>query len=116
MITSKRSSSNVHIVQKSFQFGECVVHICGNVIILIWDCFLVLNASLNQPVLVSCYGYIENTLTFYFLGRLKVHLAIHDEVHPFVCHECGKGFKQLSQLKNHQVIHKNPETDEVCDL
>lgn len=44
---------------------------------------------------------------------MKVHLAIHDEAHSFICHECGKGFKQFSQLKNHQVIHKNPETDEV---
>lgn len=47
---------------------------------------------------------------------MKVHLAIHDEAHPFVCHECGKGFKQLSQLKNHQVIHKDPETDEVSNF
>lgn len=50
------------------------------------------------------------------LGRLKVHLALHDEAHPFICHECGKGFKQLSQLKNHLVIHKDPETDEVFNL
>lgn len=50
-----------------------------------------------------------------FSGRMKVHIAIHDEEHPFVCHECGKGFKQYSQLKNHQVVHKTPELDNVSN-
>lgn len=44
---------------------------------------------------------------------MRVHMAIHDDEYPFMCHYCGKGFKQYSQLKNHQVIHKNPEIDSV---
>lgn len=50
---------------------------------------------------------------YLILGRMRVHMAIHDEEFPFMCHYCGKGFKQYSQLKNHQVIHKNPELDKV---
>lgn len=41
-----------------------------------------------------------------FLVRLFTHMAIHEEEKPFLCNNCGKSFKQHSQLKNHQVIHK----------
>lgn len=32
-------------------------------------------------------------------------MAIHDDDKPFLCGECGKGFRTLSQLKNHEVLH-----------
>lgn len=36
-------------------------------------------------------------------------MAIHNEEKPFLCSECGKGFKTMVQLKNHEVTHKKPE-------
>lgn len=47
---------------------------------------------------------------------MKAHMAVHNEEFPFMCHYCAKGFKQYSQLKNHQVIHKEPELDTVSLL
>lgn len=35
-------------------------------------------------------------------------MAIHSEERPFVCTSCGKKFKQLNQLKYHEIIHKDP--------
>ncbi|XP_050739610.1 uncharacterized protein LOC127009982 [Eriocheir sinensis] len=37
--------------------------------------------------------------------RLLVHQKIHSDVRDHICTTCGKGFKQLAQLLNHQVAH-----------
>ncbi|XP_045132200.1 zinc finger protein 865-like isoform X1 [Portunus trituberculatus] len=37
--------------------------------------------------------------------RLLVHQKIHSDARDHVCKTCGKGFKQLAQLLNHQVQH-----------
>ncbi|KAL1517782.1 hypothetical protein ABEB36_001505 [Hypothenemus hampei] len=37
------------------------------------------------------------------------HMTIHGDSKPFLCVYCGKGFRQLAQLKNHEVTHKLPE-------
>lgn len=43
------------------------------------------------------------------LVRVLTHMAIHNQEKPFLCNHCGRTFKQLAQLKNHEVIHKTPE-------
>lgn len=60
----------------------------------------------------------------YSLFKLDNHKRIHSEDREFICTTCGKGFKQLSQLRNHNVIHldrKNmPEkrwySEQECDI
>nr|XP_037284660.1 transcription factor E4F1-like isoform X1 [Rhipicephalus microplus] len=37
--------------------------------------------------------------------KLENHARIHSEERDFTCAQCGKGFKQLSQLRNHHVVH-----------
>ncbi|KAH1002781.1 hypothetical protein HUJ04_008837 [Dendroctonus ponderosae] len=37
------------------------------------------------------------------------HMMIHSDVKPFLCSDCGKSFRQLSQLKNHEASHKMPD-------
>ncbi|XP_059148906.1 zinc finger protein 652-like isoform X2 [Physella acuta] len=37
--------------------------------------------------------------------KLSIHKEIHTNVKPYTCDACGKGFRQASQMKNHQVIH-----------
>ncbi|XP_071451919.1 zinc finger and BTB domain-containing protein 24-like [Hetaerina americana] len=48
----------------------------------------------------DCQVYKSATLI-----RLENHRRIHGEVRAFRCPTCGKGFKQMSQLRNHQVVH-----------
>ncbi|CAN8024787.1 unnamed protein product, partial [Ixodes persulcatus] len=36
--------------------------------------------------------------------KLENHARIHSEERDFTCAQCGKGFKQLSQLRNHHVV------------
>lgn len=38
---------------------------------------------------------------------LQAHMEVHSSDRPYTCPQCNKGFKQLAQMKNHQVIHKD---------
>ncbi|KAG8228920.1 hypothetical protein J437_LFUL009143 [Ladona fulva] len=48
----------------------------------------------------DCKVYKSATLI-----RLENHRRIHGDIRAFRCPTCGKGFKQMSQLRNHQVVH-----------
>lgn len=37
--------------------------------------------------------------------KLENHCRIHSDERSYVCGVCKKGFKQMSQLRNHQVVH-----------
>ena len=39
---------------------------------------------------------------------LEAHNQTHLNLKQFVCDVCNKGFNQMSQLKNHAVIHLDP--------
>ena len=39
------------------------------------------------------------------LHKLGIHQEIHSIERPYTCVVCNRGFKQLSQLKNHQLVH-----------
>ncbi|KAH9515123.1 hypothetical protein Btru_019273 [Bulinus truncatus] len=41
--------------------------------------------------------------------KMNIHKEIHTNVKPYTCDICNKGFRQASQMKNHQVIHANRE-------
>lgn len=41
--------------------------------------------------------------------RVIRHMMMHSEEKPFLCPDCGLAFKQLAQLKNHEVVHKMPD-------
>jgi DNA-directed RNA polymerase subunit RPC12/RpoP len=54
--------------------------------------------------------------------KLDMHKMIHLENNPYICPDCGHGFKQPTQLRNHQVLHEqllHPEegvTDGAGDI
>ncbi|KAF7273587.1 hypothetical protein GWI33_013695 [Rhynchophorus ferrugineus] len=50
-----------------------------------------------------------NTFKSYHAVPILKHMVIHSKEKPFLCSVCGKSFKQWSQLKNHEVIHRAPE-------
>ncbi|GFT98155.1 zinc finger protein 782 [Nephila pilipes] len=69
----------------------------------------------------SCTECPYKTFSFF---KLDNHRKIHSDERAYVCDTCGKGFKQISQLRNHIVIHldrKNlPEkrwySEQECDI
>lgn len=52
-----------------------------------------------------CHDFKTDTMS-----KLLVHKEIHSENRPYTCHVCGKGFRQYSQMKNHEAIHSNEDT------
>lgn len=40
---------------------------------------------------------------------LKDHFLVHDENRPYRCCTCGNGFKSLSTLNSHRLIHTGEE-------
>ena len=43
--------------------------------------------------------------TFTFQQSYHKHLMYHNDLKPYVCQTCGRSFKELSTLHNHERIH-----------
>lgn len=55
----------------------------------------------------ECDSYRTDTL-----HKLRLHKQIHSDDKPYTCDVCGKGFRQISQMRNHQTIHsEHRDTD-----
>ncbi|KAL3860759.1 hypothetical protein ACJMK2_010832 [Sinanodonta woodiana] len=46
------------------------------------------------------------------MSKLLIHKEIHSDERPYTCDQCGKGFKQFAQMKNHQMSHSVPSMDD----
>ncbi|PBC27843.1 Zinc finger protein [Apis cerana cerana] len=55
-----------------------------------------------------CKAYKSATMV-----KLLTHMRVHSETREYECSECGKCFKQASQLRNHRVMHLDRKTLEV---
>lgn len=51
-----------------------------------------------------------------FHSNLNEFQQIHSSQRNYVCMVCGKDFKQVGQLRNHMVIHKDKNAEEAKDL
>ena len=60
--------------------------------------------------LFPCNGCDFRTDTIH---KLLVHKEIHGNERPYVCDVCWKGFKQFSQMRNHQMIHVEYQSNVV---
>ncbi|XP_023711955.2 zinc finger protein 358 [Cryptotermes secundus] len=76
--------------------GERFERWCGCALHL-WKAHAVDAGLLSCPV---CHTYKTVTAV-----KLENHIKIHGEVRAYTCPDCGKGFKQSSQLRNHRVMH-----------
>jgi hypothetical protein len=47
--------------------------------------------------------------------KLNLHKEIHGEKRPYICDQCSKSFKQLNQLRNHQIIHLDKNANPTDD-
>ncbi|EZA56965.1 hypothetical protein X777_03149 [Ooceraea biroi] len=55
-----------------------------------------------------CQAYKSATMV-----KLLTHMRVHSETREYECPECGKCFKQASQLRNHRVMHLDRKALEV---
>lgn len=46
------------------------------------------------------------------IHKLRIHKETHSEDRPYACDVCGKGFKQFTQMRNHQIIHDEHKSDD----
>lgn len=53
----------------------------------------------------TCHEFKTDTMS-----KLLVHKEIHSDSRPYTCHVCGKGFRQYSQMKNHEAIHSTDDS------
>jgi hypothetical protein len=82
-------SANSHELYRFERWRSCAVHL--------WKVHAVDAGLLSCPV---CQTYKTVTAV-----KLENHIKIHGEVRAYTCPDCGKGFKQASQLRNHRVMH-----------
>ncbi|XP_029636643.1 zinc finger protein 236 [Octopus sinensis] len=45
--------------------------------------------------------------------KLLIHKEIHSDQRPYTCDICWKGFKQFSQMRNHQMIHAEHQSNDA---
>ncbi|XP_070160861.1 zinc finger protein 64-like isoform X2 [Polyergus mexicanus] len=55
-----------------------------------------------------CEAYKSATMV-----KLLTHMRVHSDTRDYECSDCGKCFKQASQLRNHRVMHLDRKTLEV---
>ncbi|XP_029672080.1 zinc finger protein 62 homolog isoform X2 [Formica exsecta] len=55
-----------------------------------------------------CEAYKSATMV-----KLLTHMRVHSDTRDYECPDCGKCFKQASQLRNHRVMHLDRKTLEV---
>ncbi|KAJ8925191.1 hypothetical protein NQ315_001377, partial [Exocentrus adspersus] len=101
----RQSHEECHIGEtvKQFKCPKCeekfsIWRVCTN---HVWKCHKIDLGLLTCPM---CSNFKSNSSV-----RVLNHMATHDEERPFLCSDCGKGFKTMVQLKNHEVTHKKPE-------
>ncbi|XP_015587714.1 zinc finger protein 845 [Cephus cinctus] len=61
--------------------------------------------------LLSCK--VCNTYKSATMVKMLTHLRVHSDNREYECPECGKCFKQSSQLRNHRVMHMDRKTSET---
>ncbi|XP_063915343.1 zinc finger protein 596-like isoform X2 [Zophobas morio] len=102
---SRKRHEDCHVDQNKKQF-MCPVcklkfsiwRICS---MHMWKCHAIDLGLLTCPM---C-----NEFKSYSAVRVINHMAIHSEEKPFVCAACGKTFKQMNQLRTHEVTHMAPD-------
>ncbi|XP_054716478.1 zinc finger protein 569-like [Uloborus diversus] len=66
---------------------------------------LVMHLWKEHGIDVDLYSCSECDYKTYSFFKVDNHRKIHSEERGFICNQCGKGFKQISQLRNHLVTH-----------
>ncbi|CAH2003426.1 unnamed protein product [Acanthoscelides obtectus] len=69
----------------------------------LWKCHKI---DIGMLVCPMCNKFKSNTSM-----RMLNHMATHDDEKPFLCSECGNGFKTLTQVKNHEILHRKPDEE-----
>ena len=88
-----------HVGTKSFKCCECTTFTANNwtrVMTHMWRA---------HKIDLDLYSCDKCNFRSALYGNLVSHRHLHVGERRFVCTECNKGFRQLSQLLNHRVVH-----------
>ncbi|PSN57765.1 hypothetical protein C0J52_00347 [Blattella germanica] len=88
-VNSRREFNCCICCERFERWRSCALHL--------WKTHEVDAGLLSCPV---CHTYKTVTAV-----KLENHIKIHGEARAYTCPDCGKGFKQASQLRNHRIMH-----------
>lgn len=119
LFRAKHEECHVDGQKKQFKCPECnklfsIWRICSS---HMWKCHNIDPGLLTCPMcedykshsackFIRIFLLIQKKKNISFSDNMLNHMAIHTNEYPFICSRCGKAFKQMNQLRNHQLCHK----------
>lgn len=109
-VSSEKKQFKCPVCDKIFSIWRvCSLHLwkCHEIDVGLLSCVICKYKTLSPCKLLFGNLYSLHFIKFIFLftARLWPHMLTHEEERQYLCNECGKSFKQFTQLRNHQVIH-----------
>lgn len=105
-VNAQKKQFKCPVCDKTFSIWRvCSLHLwkCHEIDVGLLSC-VICNYKTVSPCKFLTFSLDDRRLRL-ILDKLWPHMLIHEEERRYLCNECGKSFKQFTQLRNHQVLH-----------